>query len=235
MDYSRKDEASVLGVTINRRDEPDGMHELIEATPYPKPGDPNPMVKMGIADIATAKTIWVKTDYSVDQYIAWPFWTPDSKKLAIQVVNRDQNDIKILLADPSSGDFTQIYNENRKTWVEFYEDIYVMKNGTGFIVKSYRSDWENLYYYGWDGKLISQLTNLNFRVTSIDKVDESLKVVYFSATGNESTDSHAFRVGLDGKNLLKITSGDGTHVVSIPPKGSYLIDTWNSIINAGSV
>ena len=45
-------------------------------------GDPNPKVKMGIADVATAKTVWVKTDYTVDQYIAWPFWTPDSKKLA---------------------------------------------------------------------------------------------------------------------------------------------------------
>ena len=64
--------------------------------------------------------------------------------------------IKIILADPSTGDFTQIYNETRKTWVEFFEDIYVMKNGSGFIVRSYRNDWENLYYYGWDGKLISR-------------------------------------------------------------------------------
>ena len=78
------------------------------------PGDPNPKVKMGIADIGTAKTTWVKTDYSIDQYIAWPFWTPDSKKLAIQVVNREQNEIMIILADPSTGDFTQIYNENRR-------------------------------------------------------------------------------------------------------------------------
>ena len=90
---------------------------------------------MGIADIATAKTTWVKTDYNVDQYIAWPFWTPDSKKLAVQVINRDQNDLNIILADPATGDFTQIYNESRKTWVEFHEDIYVMKNGSGFIVQ----------------------------------------------------------------------------------------------------
>lgn len=233
--YLRTDESSVPVFTLNRLDEPDGLHGLVEATPYPKPGDPNPMVKMGIADIATTKTVWVKTDYSVDQYTAWPFWTPDSKKIAIQIVNRDQNDIKIILADPSSGDFIQIYNETRKTWVEFYENIYVMKNGSGFIVKSYRSDWENLYYYGWDGKLITRLTNLNFRVTGIDKVDEALKVVYFSATGTESTDSHVFRVGLDGKNLLQITSGNGTHGVSISPGGSYLIDTWNSITSAGSI
>jgi len=233
--YLRTDETDVPVFTLNRLDEADGIHGLIEATPYPEPGDPNPKVKMGIADITSANTVWVKTDYSVDQYIAWPFWTVDSKKLAIQVVNRDQNDLKIILADPETGDFTQIHNETRKTWVEFHEDIYVMKNGTGFIVRSYRSDWENLYYYGWDGKLIAQLTDFKFRVTSIDRVDEALKTVFFSATGPESTDIHAFRVGLDGKNLLQITSGEGTHSVSVSPKGTYFIDTWNSISSAGSI
>ncbi|MEI8225992.1 MAG: DPP IV N-terminal domain-containing protein [Bacteroidota bacterium] len=233
--YLRTDETDVPVFTLNRLDEADGIHGLIEATPYPKPGDPNPKVKMGIADVASAITVWVKTDYSIDQYIAWPFWTPDSKKLAIQVVNRDQNDIKIILADPLSGDFTKIYNESRKTWVEFYEDIYVMNNGSGFIVRSYRNDWENLYYYGWDGKLITQLTNFNFRITGIDRVDEDMKMVYFSATGAESTDKHFFRVGLDGKNLLQITTGNGTHNVSISPKGSYFVDTWNSVVSAGSM
>lgn len=233
--YLRTDETEVPVFTLNRLDEPDGIHGLIEATPYPKPGDPNPKVKMGIADLGTSKTTWVKTDYNVDQYIAWPFWTLDSKKLAIQVVNRDQNENKIILTDPSSGDYTQIYNDKRKSWIEFYEDIYVMKNGSGFIVRSSRNDWENLYYYAWDGKLITQITNFNFRVTSIDRVDEDLKVVYFSATGTESTDSHAFRIGLDGKNLLQITKGDGTHNVSISPKGTYFIDTWNSIKSTGSI
>jgi len=233
--YLRSDESDVPVFTLNRLDEADGIHGLIEAVPYPEAGDPNPKVKMGIADIATKKTTWVKTDYSVDQYIAWPFWTPDSKKLAIQIVNRDQNELKIILADPATGDFVDIYRESRKTWVEFREDIYVMNNGSGFIIRSFKNDWENLYYYSWDGKLISQITNFDFRVNSIDRVDEDLRQVYFSATGTESTDMHGFRVGLDGKNLIQITSGEGTHTLNISPKGTYLIDTWSSIKSAGSI
>jgi dipeptidyl-peptidase-4 len=233
--FLRTDETDVPVFTLNRLDEADGLHGTLEITPYPKPGDPNPKVKMGIADASTGKVTWVKTDYNVDQYIAWPFWTPDSKKLAMQVVNRDQNDLQIILADPATGDCRQIYDENNKTWVDFHEDIKVLKNGTGFLVRSYKSGWENLYYYGWDGTMISQLTNFEFRVTSIDRVDEDQKVVYFSATGNESTDSHAFRVGLDGKNLMQLTKGEGSHSVSISPKGSYYVETWNSIKSAGSV
>jgi dipeptidyl-peptidase 4 len=233
--YLRTDETVVPVFTINRLDEADGIHGKLEQVPYPKAGDPNPKVKMGIADISTGKTTWVKTDYSVDQYIAWPFWTPDSKKLAIQVLNRDQNDMKFILADPATGDFTTIYNESRKTWVEFFENVYVMKNGTGFVLKSYRSDWDNLYYYGWDGKLISQLTGFDWRVNSIERVDEDAKLVYFTGTGPESTDSHFFRVGLDGKNLLQVSKGPGTHNVSISPKGSFFIDTWNNITTPGSM
>ena len=233
--YLRTDETDVPIFTLNRLDEADGIHGKLEQVPYPKSGDPNPKVKMGIADISTGKTTWVKTDYGVDQYIAWPFWTPDSKKLAIQVLNRDQNDMKFILADPATGDFTAIYNESRKTWVEFFENVYVMKNGTGFILKSYRSDWENLYYYGWDGKLISQLTGFSWRVNGIERVDEDAKLVYFTGTGPESTDNHFFRVGLDGKNLLQVTKGAGTHNVSISPKGSYFIDSWNNITTPGSM
>jgi dipeptidyl-peptidase 4 len=233
--YLRTDETNVPVFTLNRLDEADGLHGLIEATPYPLPGDPNPKVKMGIADISTATTTWVKTDYSIDQYIAWPFWTPDSKRLAVQILNRDQNQLQIILADPASGDYTQIYEEKRKTWVEFFEDIYVMKNGAGFIVKSYRNDWDNLYYYSWDGKLISQLTDFKFRVTSIEKVDEVAQVIYFYATGASSTDKHFYRAGLDGRNLLQITNGEGTHNVSLSPKGSYFIDTQSSVASPGSI
>jgi dipeptidyl-peptidase-4 len=233
--YLRTDETQVPVFTLNRLDEADGIHGLLEVVPYPKSGDPNPKVKMGIADATTTRTVWVKTDYNVDQYIAWPFWTPDSKKLAIQVLNRDQNDMKFILADPATGNFTQIYSESRKSWVDFFEDIYVMKNGTGFIVRSYRSDWENLYYYGWDGKMISQLTKADWRVKSVLRVDEDAKIVYFNGTGPESTDNHCFRVGLDGKNMLQLSGGPGSHNVSISPKGSYFIDIWNNITTPGSI
>lgn len=233
--YLRTDETDVPVFTLNRLDEPDGIHGLIEATPYPKAGDPNPKVKMGIANISTTKTVWIKTDYTIDQYIAWPFWTPDSKKLAIQIVNRDQNNLQIILADPATGDFTKIYDESNKTWVEFHEDIYVLDNGKGFIIRSYKTGFENLYYYGWDGNLIQQLTNLNFRISSVNRVDEAQNAVYFTASGTESTDIHSFRVGLDGKNLLQLTKGEGTHSANISPKGTYYIDTWNSISSTGAI
>ncbi|MFO7575302.1 MAG: DPP IV N-terminal domain-containing protein [Bacteroidales bacterium] len=233
--YLRTDDNPVPDFTIVRLEEDDGVNGKTEVTPYPKSGDPNPVVKMGIADISTGETTWVKTDDRIDQYIAWPFWTPDSRKLAVQILNRDQSDLRIILADITTGDYSQIYREIRPTWVEFYEDIYVMKNGAGFIVKSYRNDWENLYYHDWNGDLKAQLTAFDFRVNGIERVDEAKGVVYFSASGGQSTDRQYYRVGLDGRNLVRLTSGEGVHSVNLSPGGSYLIDTWSSIKSPGAM
>jgi dipeptidyl-peptidase 4 len=233
--YLHTDDNPVPEYTLNALKSSEGPRGRLEVTPYPKAGDPNPKVKMGVAEISTGKTVWVKTDESVDQYIAWPSWTPDSRKLMVQVLNRDQNDMRFILADITTGDYSEIYRETCKTWVEFFEDIYVMKDGSGFILRSYKSDWYNLYYYGWDGKLISQITNVNWKVSEVVKVDEAGKKVYFKGTGPESTDSHFFCVGLDGKNLTQITTGAGTHNVNMSPKGSYFLDNCSSITSPGGI
>ncbi len=227
--WLRFDDTPVPDFTLVRLDEEDGVNGTTEVTPYPKPGDKNPLVRMGIADVTTASTVWVKTDVSVDQYLAWPSWTPDSKNLMIQVLNRDQNDMRFILADIATGDFREIYRESRPTWVDFFEDIYVLNDGSGFIIRSYRNDWDNLYYQGWDGNLKSQITNVGWRVTSIDRVDEKKGIVYFYGTGPESTDNQYFSATLDGKKITQLTSAPGTHNVSLSPTGAYVIDSWSSI------
>ncbi len=227
--YLHTDDNPVPDFIINRIDEEDGLHGTREIASYPKPGDPNPVVKMGIVDISTTETVWVKTEEDADQYIAWPSWTVDSKRLMVQVLNRDQNDMRFILADAGTGNFKEIYREQRTSWVDFFTDLYVFENGSGFLVRSYKSDWYNLYYYDWNGNLKSQLTNFDWRVTGITKVDEERGIVYFTGTGRESTDKHFFSVTLDGNHLVSFSEEPGYHSVNISPSGKYLIDTWSNI------
>jgi len=180
-------------------------------------------------DVNSTETVWVKTDDNIDQYIAWPSWTPDSKKLMIQVLNRDQNDMKFILADVNNGDFKEVYSETRDSWIDFFTDVHIMKDGSGFVLRSSRSDWNNLYYYNWEGGLVRQLTDFDWRISSISRVDENNRVVYFSGTGGESTDNHFFKVGLDGTGLVKFTKEPGSHSCNVSPNGKYVIDTWSNI------
>jgi len=233
--YLQTDDATVPLYYLNALETTDGTHGRLEITPYPKPGDANPRVKMGVVDISAGGTTWVKTDENTDQYIAWPSWTPDSRSLMIQVLNRDQNDMRFILADVNTGDFSEVYHETRPTWVDFFEDVYIMKDGSGFIVRSYRNDWYNLYYYGWDGTLKSRITDFDWKVTELVRVDEAKNEVWFHGTGPDALGNHLYSVRLDGTKLQQLTSGDGFHTAYVSPGGSYFLDSWSSLADPGGL
>jgi dipeptidyl-peptidase 4 len=211
-----------------------GVHGELEQMHYPKVGDPNPLVKLGIINTASNKTIWVNTDESKDQYIAWPFWTRDSKKLLFQQMPRDQNKIELMLTDTEDGSYTKIYEESRPTWVEFFEDIHMMEDGSGFILRSYKNDWRNLYYYDYTGKLKARITDVKWRVSSIEKVLEKQQKIFFKGSGENNTDEHLFSANLDGSNFEQHTKGAGVHDTYISESGSFYTDIHESHSKAPS-
>jgi dipeptidyl-peptidase-4 len=211
----------------------DGVHGELEWEHYPKASDPNPNVKLGIAHLSDNKIVWVEEDETADQYTAWPFWTPDSKELFYQVLNRGQDHLQILAANPSTGKNRLVYEEKQSSFVEFFEDLYIFNNGSGFILRSDKDGFRHLYYYDMNGKLKAQLTKGNWTVTEINLVDEKNKKVYFEGNKDNSLDNHLFVVNLDGSNLTKLTKASATHDAKVSKKGSYFIDTYSSLNDPG--
>jgi len=169
-----------------------GQHGELEIQRYPKPGDPNPKVKLGVAFVKTGKIVWMDADYEVDQYIAWPYFTNDSKKILFQVINRDQNKLEFFLGSVETGENKRIYLETQPTWIDFIKDLYLMKDGSGFIIRTDRDKWYDLYYYLWDGTLKARLTDTDWRVTRISKVDEEAGIVYFAGRGKVNTSNRLY-------------------------------------------
>ncbi len=207
----------------------EGVHGELEMTRYPEPGDPNPLVKLGVIHLESGKIVWLDDTQKEDHYVAWPFWSPDSRTLVFQSLNRDQNDMRFIAADPYSGESKEIYNEHQDSWVDFFEDIYVFKDGSGFLIRSDKSGWRNLYYCGFDGNLISQITSFDWQVKSIECVNEKTKTVYFLGTGGTSTETHLFSIRLNGTKLKKMTSLKGTHKTLFSPQGKLFYDEYSNI------
>lgn len=211
----------------------DGVHGELEWEHYPKAGDPNPNVKLAVAHLSDNKIVWAEEDETADQYTAWPFWTPDSKELFYQVLNRGQDHLQILAANPSTGKNRLVYEEKQSSFVEFFEDIYIFNDGSGFILRSDKDGFRHLYYYDMKGKLKAQLTKGNWTVTEINLVDEKNKKVYFEGNKDNSLENHLFVVNLDGSNLTKLTKASATHDAKVSKNGSYFIDTYSSLNDPG--
>ena len=134
-----------------------GQHGYVEKQRYPKAGDPNPYVKIGITSVDNPTVTWADFNEKNDQYFGTPYWSPTGK-LLVQWMNRDQNNLKIYDIDLATGKKKEVYDESQKTWIDLDESdrIEFLPSGKGWVIKSDKDGWENLYLFDSDGKFNTQ-------------------------------------------------------------------------------
>ncbi len=205
-------------------------NQNVEITPYPKAGDPNPIVKLGIVSAAGGDIRWVDTfKYQpADLLISRVAWSPDSKKVVYQAQNREQTFLDVNFADSHDGKSTNVIHETSKAWVAINEDPIWLKDGS-FIWASERNGWEHLYQYSADGKLLRQITDGKWEVRSIEGVDEGNGYIYFTATEHSHIAPNGYRVKLDGTGLTRLTMTEGSHRFDVSPAHNYFIDVWSDL------
>jgi dipeptidyl-peptidase 4 len=205
-------------------------HQNVEITPYPKAGDPNPLVKLGVVSAAGGDIRWVDTfKYQpADLLISRVAWSPDGKKIVYQAQNREQTFLDVNFADANDGKSTNVIHETSKAWVAINEEPIWLKDGT-FIWASERDGWEHLYHYSADGKLLRQITNGKWEVRSIEGVDEAKGYIYFTATEHSHIAPNGYRIKLDGSGLTRLTMAQGSHRVDVSPAHNYFIDFWSDL------
>jgi len=228
--FFRTDDTNVPVYTIT---DGAGLHGLVEKERYPKVGDPNPEVKVGIVAADGGNVVWSDFNAKDDQYFGAPYWKPDGSTLLVQWMNRLQDNLVIYAVDPTTGTKKEFYNEKQKTWIDLDDNgerIEFLKNGKGFILFSDATGWKHMYYYDMDGKLVNAITTGKYTVNGITYIDEKNSIIYFTARSRENTArSDFYRVNLDGKNLQRLTFADANNNINISPNGSYFITTYNNV------
>jgi dipeptidyl-peptidase 4 len=205
-------------------------HQNVELTPYPKAGDPNPLVTLGVVNAAGGDIRWIDTfKYQpADLLISRVTWTPDSKKVVYQAQNREQTFLDVNFADARDGKSTNVIHETSKAWVGINEQPHWLKDGS-FIWASERDGWEHLYHYSADGKLLRRVTEGKWEVRSVEGVDEANALIYFTATERSHIAPHGYRINLDGSGLTRLTKTEGSHRVDLSPANNFFIDVWSDL------
>ena len=171
----------------------------VRMTRYPKCGDPNPKVRIGIVNLENGKTAWADFNENDDQYFGTPFWGADSKAFFIQREPRIQNTLDLYAVSPDNGSKTHIYHETYKTWLDWIAGMYFGRDGL-YMVRSFETGWEQIYYLSYDGKILRRLTDGENWRAQIISVKEGKPAKGFDGTTSEvvytaQRDSHV-RTGI---------------------------------------
>lgn len=203
--------------------------QTLETTPYPRAGDPNPIVKLGIVAAAGGPTVWVDTAkyQPTDFLVVRVTWTPDSAKVVYQAQNREQTFLD-LNAATSDGKTTTLFRETSPAWVEVIGNPWWLNDGS-FIWQSARNGWAHIYHYAQDGKLIRQITDGKWEARDVDGVDADKGLIYFSATEHSHIAPNEYRVKVDGTGFTRLTQGEGLHKVALSPTKNYFVDSWSDV------
>jgi len=220
-------------------------HPTLKQWKYPLPGDKDiAMVTRVVIDVDNAKvvTLQVPPDahrgtLSDDIASSGTFddvdWS-DGSALAFVSTSRDHKDEKFRIADPNTGAVREVFEETVATQFESGQGAinwrYLAKSNE-IIWYSERDNWGHLYLYdATTGKLKNKITEGDWVVTRLLKVDEKNRQLYFMVDGAEAENPYfaqLYKVGFDGKGLTKLTPEVGNHSVTFSPDFTYFIDTYS--------
>ncbi|WP_444998223.1 S9 family peptidase [Aliikangiella sp. IMCC44359] len=210
----------------------DNLYPTLTKFPYPKVGEVNALANIGVVDLATAKTRWMKLpENNRNMYIPRMNWSGNSEQILIQHVNRKQNHNYLYLANAKSGKTKKIMTESEETFLDFFDDARWIENGKSFIWQSERSGWRHLYKISRDGKSIVNLTAGEFDVIKIKTVDEVGGWLYFIASPDNPSQAYLYRSKLDGSlNNQRITpeKNKGFNQYQMSANGEWAIHSHSS-------
>jgi dipeptidyl aminopeptidase/acylaminoacyl peptidase len=199
----------------------------LESYPYPKPGDPNPTVKIGVVSADGGKPTFLDVGgYKPEEtIIARVGWLPDSKMPFAYVQNRTQTWLDFVVWDSPDSKPKKLFRETTKAWVDDPGEPRFLPDGT-FLFPSERDGWKHLYHYAADGKLLAQVTKGEWEVRDVLRVDGKEKRVYFAASYTSPTGTDLCRVTIGGETEV-LTEKGKTHRVSLAPHGPLYIDRFS--------
>ncbi len=206
------------------------LYSRVETMRYPKAGDQNGTVRIGVVSIDNGRTTWMDIGRETDIYIPRIAWLNDSRHLAIQRLNRDQNQLDLLIADVTSGESEQLLTEkDSEGWMNHVDHWMFLQDSQRMIWLSERSNRDHLYLYDLQGNLIRQLTDGEWDVVELIHVDEKKETVYFIGTEKSLIERHLYQVGLDGNGFQRLTKEEGWHKIDMSPDGTHYLDTYSNI------
>ncbi len=200
---------------------------------YPKPGDPNPQVRVGIieakpGDSGKPRIHWVDRRGEYIPRMAWA----GNDLVAVQLLNRSQNELELIFADVRNGRSRTVLAEKDSYWINVTDDLNFLKESKELLWTSERTGFRHIYLYGYDGRQRRPLTEGPWEVSKVVDVDAESGWVYYLANEDNPLGNDLYRIKLEGNGKERLTNGKGSHSILMnAPKNAYA-DTRSTLTTA---
>lgn len=223
--YIRFDETNVPEFSMDMYG--DGLYPTQQVFKYPKAGEENAMVSLHIYDLNTASTVEIDLSDYQSYYIPRLKWTNIANILSVQLMNRHQNVLDLVFIDAKENTSKLIHKEMDNAYVDVTNDLTFL-NDNSFIWTSEKSGWNHIYHYNNNGKLINQITNGSWDVTSYYGFDQNTGRIFFQSTERGSIYRDVYSVLMSGKNKVRLTQNQGTNRATFSSDHSCFINTFSN-------
>ena len=198
---------------------------------YPKTGEANSLISVHVFDVNTRTNIKVDLGKETDIYVPRLKWTADGAELGVMRLNRRQDELNLLLANPLTGETRTFFTEKNKRYVDenFLDDLIFLPDNDYFIINSERNGYSHLYLYNRQGLLVRQLTDGEFDVTAFYGFDNKKKVFYYQAAKESPLQREIYYVSLDGKKQGKLSTEQGINNANFSSGYQYYINYFTNI------
>jgi dipeptidyl-peptidase-4 len=207
-----------------------GLYPKVTSLRYPKAGEANSRVRVGVIHLGTARPTWLDVGPDTGQYLARMEWV-GSDSVVVQRLPRRQNRVDVMMLSATTGRGRIVVTDRDDAYVDV-ENGDLRWIGAGhrqFLFLSDRSGWRQLYLYGRDGRMVRQLTMDGMDVLGVSGVDEENGFVYVTAAAPTPMERNTFRVRLSGGAMERVTPQAGTHAFNISPDARYAVDIHSTI------
>ena len=220
----------------------DSLYSFMIPVQYPKVGQDPSSAKIGVINIETKNTTWIKIPGDSRQnYLPRMQWIPNESKLLIQQLNRKQNNLKIYQCDAVTGNANLVYEETDKAWIELgsndltaghnMDDLAITRDGKSFLVMTEKDGWRHMYQVEIATGNEKLLTHGDYDVATSYQLDAKEKYLYFNASPDNATQRYLYRIPMNGKNAAERVTPDlfsGINLYNFSPDGKYAIHSFTN-------
>ena len=218
-----------------------GLGGSVSDLRYPKCGQNNPEVRIGIVTIpakpsgpvpecGTARpyTVWADFNEKDDQYFGIPFWGPDSKAFFVARMPRLQNTLDLYSVNIADGKKRHIYKESYPTWINWMNNVVFTDKGL-YMARNFETGWQQIYFLSYDGKEFRRLTDGTNWAVSVLRVDEKRGEVYFTARRDATVRQAVYKVNREGVITALTDPVYNATGVTFSPDGKYFIASLSNV------